>query len=49
MIICMTRMKRMNNNEMLWMAEMTGATRMTGMLWMTGMTCMIRMNINEMT
>ena len=34
-IICMSRMNRMNNNEM---AEMTGITRMTGMLWMTGMT-----------
>ena len=42
-IICMIRMNRMNNNEMTWMAEMTG------MLWMTGMTCKIRMNINEMT
>ena len=39
-IICMIRMKRMNNNEM------TGITRVTGMLWMT---CMIRMNINKMT
>ena len=42
-IIYMIRMKRMNNNEMTWMAEMTGITRMTGM------TCMIRMNINKMT
>ena len=48
-IICMIRMKRMDNNEMTWMAEMTGIIRMTGMLWMTGMTFMIRMNINEMT
>ena len=31
-IICMNRMKRRNNNEMTWMAEMTGITRMTGML-----------------
>ena len=48
-IICMIRMNRMNNNEMTWMAEMTGITRMIGMLWMTPMTYMIRMNINKMT
>ena len=29
-IIFMNRKKRMNNNEMTWMAEMTGITRMTG-------------------
>ena len=45
----MIGMNRMNNNEMTWMAEMTGITRMTVMLWMAGMTCMIRMNIREMT
>ena len=39
----------MNNNDMSWMAEMTGIPRMIRMLWMTGMTCMIRMNINDMT